>query len=148
MASPAINDSIVVTLVYPDLLATGPLLRMKDSPASLCSALLTRSIRSQSPRARQAGVWRRCDSLTPQVVSFLRHGALELEALGDLPFVEIREGLCCISSHSQLWWIHIIFKVARAQQVLQRWIGSYKEALMVRHGSVLMSRRNSRRVAQ
>ena len=31
-----------------------------------------------------------------------------------------------ISSHSQLWWIHIIFKVARAQQVLQRWIGSYK----------------------
>lgn len=31
MASPAINDSIVVTLVYPDLLATGPLLRMKET---------------------------------------------------------------------------------------------------------------------
>ena len=30
MASPAINDSIVVPLAYPDLLATGPLLRMKE----------------------------------------------------------------------------------------------------------------------
>ena len=31
MASRAINDSIVVTLAYPDLLATGPLLRMKET---------------------------------------------------------------------------------------------------------------------